>query len=324
MTFPRLLRPALAAILFSASAAAAAPLPVADGEITRSTDSYEVEAHYPQTGLAAIDDAIEGYVDGAIDDFVQTAEEDLSSAGTGGEPLEGLRYGLDIGYDTARNDDSLFAVLFSQSIATGGAHPNHYFASFNFLRPDGWRVFLPEIFDGRGLKRISELAVADLTEELAGPDGMSDTDWIKDGAGPSWDNFADFVLLPDSLVIHFPPYQVAAYAAGPQEVEIPLDELTAFMRPDWRAPAASFDCGKAGTAVEMAICSDVALARLDRDGAGAYGTALKFASDDAAREAVRQAQRAWLSTRDRSCGGDVACLTRLYEERLAELKAATG
>ena len=323
MTVMRFPLPALAAVLVSAAAATAAPLPVADGEITRSTNSYEVEAHYPRTGLAAIDDAIEGHVDGAIADFVKTAEEDLSSAG-GGEPLEDLRYGLDIGYDTARNDDSLFAVLFSQSVATGGAHPNHYFASFNFLRPDGWRVFLPEIFDARGLKRISELAVADLTEQLAGPDGMSDADWIKDGAGPSWDNFADFVLLPESLVIHFPPYQVAAYAAGPQEVEIPLDEVSAFLRPDWRAPAASFDCGKAGTAVEKAICADVALARLDRDVASAYGIALKFASDDAARDVVRKAQRAWLSTRDKSCGGDVECLSDLYRTRLAELKEATG
>ncbi|HMN85921.1 MAG TPA: DUF3298 domain-containing protein, partial [Bauldia sp.] len=226
--------PLLTAVLAgSAMTALAAPLPVTDAVVSRSTATYDIEVHYPVTGLAPIDTEIKGFVDGNVDDFVGLAEEDLSGAG-GGEPVEGMVYGLDIGYETARNDDAVFAALFSISMMTGGAHPNHDFETFNYLRPDGWRVYLPEIFDSRGLKKISELAIADLTRELTGPDGSSDPDWIKDGAGPAWANFADFILLSDALVIHFPPYQVAAYAAGPQEVTIPLDALVDFQRPDWR------------------------------------------------------------------------------------------
>ena len=148
---------------------------------------------------------------------------------------------------------------------------------------------------------------------------MSDPDWLKSGAGPSWSNFQDFLLLPDTLVIRFPPYQVAAYAAGDQKVEIPLSKLSGLMRDDWRTPVASFDCAKAGTATEKAICSDVALARLDRTLADSYAQALSWASDDAEKTKIRDAQRKWIGKRD-ACGGDIGCLTSAYDARLKALQ----
>lgn len=312
---------AAVALLAAGETAVAEPLPTDGVTITRSTKDYDVEAGYPRTGLAAIDNAVAGWVNETVDDFVKTAEEDFASFAADGGAPEWMRYGLNLDGETARNDDAMFVLFFSESLATGGAHPNHFFRTFNFLRPDGWQVYLPEILDARGLKRISDLAIADLTRQLGGPDGMSDPDWIKDGAGPSWGNFADFLLLSGTLVIKFPPYQVAAYAAGEQEVEIPIAEVIGFMRTDWRAPAPSFDCDLARSAVEKAICSDVALARLDRNVAGAYGSRLKYAADDAARDVVRNGQRAWIKERDAACGGSVACLTDLYAARLRALSA---
>lgn len=41
---------------------------------------------------------------------------------------------------------------------------------------------------------------------------LSGDDWLKSGAGPDWGNFRDFILLSNTLVIRFPPYQVAARA----------------------------------------------------------------------------------------------------------------
>jgi uncharacterized protein YecT (DUF1311 family) len=209
---------------------------------------------------------------------------------------------------------------FDKSIFTGGAHPNHDIETYNLMMPDGWRVFLPEIFAGKpALEKISALAIADLERQFDNPDSMSDPDWLKSGAGPSWSNFQDFLLLSDKLVIRFPPYQVAAYAAGDQTVEIPLSELAGLMRDDWRTPVASFDCGKAGTATEKAICSDIPLARLDRSLADAYAQALSWASDDAEKTKIRDAQRTWIGKRN-ACGGDIGCLTTAYEARLKALQ----
>jgi uncharacterized protein YecT (DUF1311 family) len=230
---------------------------------------------------------------------------------------------LGIGFDVARNDDKVFAVVFTESTYEGGAHPNTVFRTMNFLMPDGWQVYMQEIFTPDAVKAISRLAAADLKKQLK-PDEGFDTDMIKSGTGPDWDNFADFTILPHALDIQYAPYAVAPYVFGPQETKIPLSALKAFLRPDWRAPQASFDCAKARAWVEKAVCSDANLARFDRTVADMYVTRLGEAHSDAARLLLRSDQRAFLAARTRTCGGKtgaaaVTCLTALYDARLGVL-----
>jgi len=52
--------------------------------------------------------------------------------------------------------------------------------------------------------------------------------WIGDGASPTAENYQCMLPIPDSTGavwghrVIFPPYQVAPYVFGPQEVVIPL------------------------------------------------------------------------------------------------------
>jgi uncharacterized protein YecT (DUF1311 family) len=321
------MRPLLAALLPLALAAspALAEVRVETVKIERKSETADIEMAYPRTGISTLDATFADWVNGMVADFEKGAEEDFASfkADNNGE-LPPWTYSLYLGFEVARNDDAMLVFDFDESIYQGGAHPNHDIITFNVMMPDAWRVYLPEIFNGKpALDRISALAIEQLGKTLLGPDSMSDPDWVKSGAGPQWSNFQDFLLLEDSLVIRFPPYQVAAYAAGDQKVEIPLEKLAGLMRTDWRVPVASFDCAKAGSAPEKAICSDVALARLDRQLSDSYAQALSWASDDAEKNAIRSAQRAWIGERN-ACGGDVACLTSAYGKRLAALQAASG
>lgn len=321
------MRPLLAALLPIALAAppALADVAIETAKLERKSEILDIEMAYPKTGIAAIDRAFADWVNGMVADFETGAEEDFASfkADNNGE-LPPWTYSLYLGFEAARNDDAMLVFDFDESIFQGGAHPNHDIITFNYMMPDGWRVYLPEIFAGKpALEKISALAIEQLSATLLGPDSMSDPEWVQSGAGPQWSNFQDFLLLEDTLVIRFPPYQVAAYAAGDQRVEIPLAELTGLMRADWRLPVASFDCIKAGSAPEKAICSDVALARLDRRLSDSYAQALSFASDDAAKNAIRAEQRTWIGERN-ACGADVACLASAYEARLAALEASPG
>ena len=292
---------------------AAAKVPVKSVAIEKSNDAYDITFDYPKTGVKAIDDDIGAWVKKTVDDFIKTATEDRADGDSG--------YGLDVSFEVLRNDAGGFGVLFTEEYDTGGAHPNHDFDAFNYLMPDGWRVYLPELFDRKALGKISAFAIKDLTAQLTLPDGSGDTDTIADGAGPDWDNFKDFILLPGKLEIHFPPYQVASYAAGEQESDVPLSLLSGLTRPDPRAPAPSFDCAAATTRVEKLICSDVELARLDRKVAEAYASNLKYAADDAAQADLKQKQQVWLGQRDASCTGAdaLACLRGGYETRLEDL-----
>ncbi len=50
---------------------------------------------------------------------------------------------------------------------------------------------------------------------------------LNSGTTAKVENFQDWYIDGTSLVIIFPPYQVAAYAAGEQTVTIPFSQLTA-------------------------------------------------------------------------------------------------
>lgn len=77
----------------------------------------------------------------------------------------------------------------------------------------------------------------------------------------------------------------------------------------------SFDCSKAASASEKAICANARLRRLDRGIAGAY-RALR--SDPDLQETLTKEQDDFLQKRD-ACGADVACLAREMESRRAAL-----
>ncbi len=105
--------------------------------------------------------------------------------------------------------------------------------------------------------------------------------------------------------------------------EVPIAKLRGAFRDDPRAPAPSFDCEKAATPVEKAICADVALSRLDRFVAQGYYWRVKLAEDDAAKAREKNAETAFLAGRDAcaSQAGDALkhCVAAAYEARLKAL-----
>lgn len=306
---------ALCLLIVFAPASVAAPLKVEKRTVSEKKATFTIDVAYPHTGRAAIDAIVEGWAKDAVREF---REQTADMSGTPGP------WTLDIAYEVARNDEGMFAVAFNHASYTGGAHGFAFTRTYNFLRPHDVEVELPELFTGKGIKRISDLAVAQLKKDLIDTDGMSDMDWIRRGAGANARNLRSFVLSEKDLWLSFDPYQVAAYAAGPQEVRIPLAPIKGELRADPRAPASSFDCAKAKSEVEQAICSSRDLARLDRHVAEAYAEKLSWADDDAGRSAIRKGQRAWLATRDSVClrAGQplIACLSDSYQRRLRALE----
>lgn len=92
------------------------------------------------------------------------------------------------------------------------------------------------------------------------------------------------------------------------------------------ALAASFDCAKAATDQEKAICADARLSKLDEDVAAAYRKQHGQLSPTATAE-VRQDQRDWLLRLRETCPGRFApprlrdCLSEAYSGRLYMLQS---
>lgn len=83
----------------------------------------------------------------------------------------------------------------------------------------------------------------------------------------------------------------------------------------------SFDCAKAASRAEKAICESPFLGWHDRQLARAYREALKLAGATGA-DAVKAGQKAFLKTRD-ACKDD-DCIERAYIARLEDLAAGSG
>lgn len=85
------------------------------------------------------------------------------------------------------------------------------------------------------------------------------------------------------------------------------------------ASAASFDCGKAAKPDELAICGTPELSALDSEMAGLWFAFRKVPMLMGASGARMDDAQAFLDERA-ACGGDVACLRKAYQNRIAALK----
>ena len=86
---------------------------------------------------------------------------------------------------------------------------------------------------------------------------------------------------------------------------------------------AGFDCGRAVTPVEVAICGQELIALGDREMTEVYRM-VRAASSSEDATALLASQRAWLRQRNGACAGDDGvvddvCLARVYSDRLVEL-----
>lgn len=81
-----------------------------------------------------------------------------------------------------------------------------------------------------------------------------------------------------------------------------------------QSDAASFDCAKGKSYVEITICGSASLSSLDSNLAKSYKTLLQVTPD---RGSLRAEQRKWLINRDQ-CGNS-SCVEEAYTSRLNEL-----
>jgi hypothetical protein len=181
--------------------------------------------------------AIESWLLGDIAEFKKnigagalTPEQQAVIEGSAGT------YSYDAKYQRFQSaDDRLMSYEYDIYVDTGGAHPNTYFKTFVFDR-DGTMLKLADLFTPSSyLERLAATSTAQIMNDLGTRLKVDPTGALfADGLTPKEENFSNFVIDGDTLVLLFPPYQVAAYAAGPFEVRIPLSNLADVLRPEWK------------------------------------------------------------------------------------------
>lgn len=134
---------------------------------------------------------------------------------------------MDVGYQFFTPTESLLSISFGVDwYSAGAAHPNSYSRTLNYDLDNGTVLALADLFkpEAQFLEALSAYSVKVLTEK-----GML---MFPDGAEPTEDNYKNWTLTLDGLLITFDDYQVAPHVAGSQQVVIPYAELTDLINPD--------------------------------------------------------------------------------------------
>ena len=226
------------------SAAAARFVPKVIKEANKQS-RYRIDVVYPQ---------IEG--DARFDKFNKEARamvtknvaafktsETSNETDAGSEiPAETETSTLDSDYQIRLAADDLISIEFTESAySRGAAHPNSYTTVLNYDVRNGKKLALADLFNAKSnyVKVISDYCIKDLKQQAKKEkDSMLTDDMIQSGASARAENFNAWTITKQGLWITFDPYQVAAYAAGPQQVLVPYAALKALIKAD--GPIAAF------------------------------------------------------------------------------------
>lgn len=240
------------AVVLRGSAAANAHVPptMFDVCVSEASDSkqsqsplYKIQGSYAQIQGAAtgsIQDkanhAIQDVVNEEIQSFKSCEAERVADLAASGEKYKGTPYAdatseLDISstVGVATLDVLSLRLTFFYCHA-GAAHGMTVARVVNYDLAHGVLLTRASLFKNEldALKTISTYARAELDKKLVTSD--DERAWIADGTDPAEaENLQNLVLTPKGLLVAFDPYEVDCYAAGPQEVLIPLSIIKPFL-----------------------------------------------------------------------------------------------
>jgi hypothetical protein len=211
-------------------------------------------------------------LDSAIRQYAATWKKDVLDASNAADRVAGTAYTLDLNFAVARRTADFVSVTATGSSFVGGAHGMPILASFNLDLASGKLTSLPELFtdaqaglnalsaecrrqlEGRYEARLRENPGA-MTPDKQASDIRFMQRWIEKGTQPIAGNFDVFLIdgldtRAIGVTIIFPPYHVASYADGPQQVEVPAKVFYDLLRPQYKdAFAIDTEARKLGTGV---------------------------------------------------------------------------
>lgn len=175
---------------------------------------YKININYSITKFNNVNKDIKVMLDSIIKNFVDNSKRNI---------MLNLYYTLYITYEEYKYKD-IISYIFKVSEFTGGAHPNNYLKSIRFDY-DGNIITIDTLIsdDKNILIKLSN----ESRKILLSKDEFKSDDIIMvlDGTRPNKDNFENFALTNNGILVFFDYYQVGPYYYGVQKVLISYDKL---------------------------------------------------------------------------------------------------
>lgn len=189
--------------------------------------AYSITARIPQ--LTGSDNAHVLSINQRLEELVM-GEVDVWRGSFKSLPITPVSNGsiLEVKYTLVSQLGDLWSFKFDFAFySDGAAHPGLNSITLNYDLGMGRELGLDDLFlpHSRYLEAIAQYCVTELRKQP-----YSDS-FTLNGTQPTLQNFRNWNITMDGLMITFDEYQVAPYAAGPQTVVVPYGELTEFIDP---------------------------------------------------------------------------------------------
>lgn len=198
------------------------PIDVGNGlSLAPKSSTFEVEVTAPR--LEGVDNPEVAKFNEHIDAIIAAEIDGLRKnfEGIPQDEYAGLGSYVIVFYNAFAAQYNIFSIRFNIGFyVSGAAHPTSYSTVLNYYWLTGEPLELGDLFlpGVDYLTPISDYAKAELAPRFGDA-------FFSDGADPIPENYKSWNITEDGLLITFDVYQVAAYAAGPQEVLIPYAAL---------------------------------------------------------------------------------------------------
>ena len=193
--------------------------------------AYDIDIEYPFiTGLplltaAKVNTEIQKDIDALAIAFKQDAETTDGASTT-------EKSALLVRYNVLYQDPRLVSIRFDIAVySAGAAHPNSFTTTLVYDLGTGIVVRLADIFK-KGVDPLAFLSSYTAKALMARNGLAGSADMVAAGTAPKAENFKSYLVTREGLLVIFDPYQVAAYAAGPQEVVVPWSALAGSLASD--------------------------------------------------------------------------------------------
>jgi len=190
--------------------------------------NYIISVAYPE-----LQPAVNGDLNNTLNNFIHNDtvlptidafKSELQEMKIQDEDIMAFSYLLIIDYSIAMYNDNAVSLSINLYPYTGGAHGMYYFQTYSYDLVNNKIIELEDIFKPEFdyMAFLSEFCYKDIVNQLENMDVQPDFEWIKKGTDPVFeDNYSQFLVTPEGLIIKFLAYQVAPGAAGDLSVKIP-------------------------------------------------------------------------------------------------------
>jgi len=185
---------------------------------------YIINVSYPEYSLGG--QSLNEF-NSAISTRINSYAQNFKDMADGWELPDGAKSWLEGKYITYTANKRFITAKHSLYSDFGGASPQHEIITSTFDTQENKIITLSGLFKENSayLERLSELSKKALFEKYPDLSFAFNTPTYQKGFAPNEKNFSNWALTDTGLVIFFPEYQVAPYAAGTLDIEIPYADI---------------------------------------------------------------------------------------------------